>query len=104
MVLPRLRSPEVRAGLSEQAAAGLIEKHGVSALPLLRERAEMAEKLGHRVAASTWREMAEAAARLLRVDPTDRDPAWPGTWFGTYEVSRGSHRRGVGNPDTSGSN
>jgi hypothetical protein len=94
MVSRGLTSPRMRADLTEQAAAGLVEKHGVGALTILRERAQTAEELGHRVAAATWHQMADAAARLLRIDRSDADPAWPGAWFGTYHVS-GRSRRGT---------
>ena len=54
-----------RPPLTEMAAAKFIESHGRSGLGILVERAERAEEAGHKVAARTWREMAEAAARLL---------------------------------------
>ena len=76
MLSPGLTSPTVSAGLTEQAAAGLVRNHGVGALTILAERAEMAEELGHRVAANTWRGIADAAARLLLVERSDRDLAW----------------------------
>jgi hypothetical protein len=52
--------------LTEQAAAEFVRRHGRGALTILGERAEMAAELGHPVAAKTWREMADAVARLLR--------------------------------------
>ena len=55
MLAPGLASPTVSAGLAEQAAAGLVRNHGFGALTILADRAEMAEELGHRVAAQTWR-------------------------------------------------
>ena len=76
MVSPRPASPVTSAGLAEQAAAGLVRNHGFGALTILAERAEMAEARGHRVAAETWRRIADAAARLLRMEGADRDPAW----------------------------
>lgn len=67
----RSKSPDLTA----LAAAKLIESHGAGALRLLDERAELAEQLGHRIAAATWRDIAAAAARLLRAE---RDaPAMP---------------------------
>ena len=57
--------------LTALAAAKFVESHGRGALHILDERAELAGELGHRVAAETWRGLAEAAARLLRVE---RDP------------------------------
>jgi hypothetical protein len=86
MLSPGLTSPLVRPGLTEQAAAGLVRNHGFGALTILAERAEMAEELGHRVAAKTWREIADAAARLLGKERSDRDPAWP-VPFGVRHVA-----------------
>jgi hypothetical protein len=77
MVSPGRTSPTVSPGLTEQAAAGLVRNHGFGALTILLERAELAEELGHRIAAKTWREIADAAARLLRMEASDRDLAWP---------------------------
>jgi hypothetical protein len=73
------RPPETRApeGLSELAAAKLIESHGGLALAILEQRAELAEELGHRVAATTWHAMADAAARLLRCDRVTHLPPAP---------------------------
>ena len=86
MLSPGLTSPTVSAGLTEQAAAGLVRNHGVGALTILAERAEMAEELGHRVAANTWRGIADAAARLLRMERSERDPAWSAA-FGVHRVA-----------------
>jgi hypothetical protein len=77
MVSPGLTSSTVSPGLTEQAAAGLVRNHGLRALTILAERAELAEELGHRVAAKTWREIADAAAHLLRIEGVDRDLARP---------------------------
>jgi len=74
MLSPRLASPTVSAGLAEQAAAGLVRNHGFGALTILAERAEMADERGHRVAAEAWRRIADAAARLLRVEGPRGDP------------------------------
>lgn len=63
MQLPRAQTPD----LTELAAAKLIERHGSEALGILEERAELAEELGHQVAAQTWHDMAAAVARRLRV-------------------------------------
>lgn len=56
----------VRPNLTELAAAEFIERHGPGGLDILEERAELADQLGHEVAARTWCAMADAAARLLR--------------------------------------
>ena len=68
-------------GLTELAAAKFVETHGGDALRILEERAETAVELGHRVAARTWRDMAETAARLLGVDLSGRYPAPPAVPF-----------------------
>ena len=54
--------------LTELAAAKFIESHGRDGLRILDERAELAEELGHKVAAKTWRNIAAAAARILRIE------------------------------------
>jgi hypothetical protein len=46
MASPGRTSPTVRPGLTEQAAAGLVRNHGLGALTILAERAELAEELG----------------------------------------------------------
>ena len=54
--------------LTELAAAKFIESHGDGALGILEDRAEMAEELGHQIAARTWHDMAAAVARRLRIE------------------------------------
>jgi hypothetical protein len=61
------RAYTARPALTELAAAKFVESHGSEALRILEERAETAIELGHKVAARTWRDMADAAARLLRI-------------------------------------
>ena len=56
----------MRSDLTELAAAKFVECHGRSGLAILQERAELSDQLGHKVAARSWRMMADAAARLLR--------------------------------------
>src|SRR3954454_11891802 len=70
-------APRMRANLTEQAAAEFVLRHGRGALAILGERAEIAEELGHRVAAKTWREMEGAAARLFGVKQSDMEPPRP---------------------------
>jgi hypothetical protein len=70
-------SRTVRMGLTEQAAAEFVRRHGRGALTILGERAEMAAELGHRVAAKTWRDMADAVARLLRTKEPNVDLTRP---------------------------
>lgn len=60
--------PAARPDLTELAAAKFIERHGSGGLNILEERAELADELGHKIAARTWRTMADAAARLLRTE------------------------------------
>jgi len=54
--------------LTELAAAKFVESHGGDALRILEERFETAVELGHKVAARTWRDMADAAAGLLGIE------------------------------------
>ena len=72
-----LRAHAGPPGLTELAAAKFVETHGGDALRILEERAETAVELGHKVAACTWRDMAEAAARLLGVERYPARPAAP---------------------------
>jgi hypothetical protein len=73
--------------LTTLAAAKFIESRGPNALRILDERAELAEELGHQIAAATWRDMAEAAARLLRAErdtlpiPTRMARRMPRVWL-----------------------
>jgi len=76
MLSPGPTSPTAGVDLTEQAAAGLVRNHGFGALTILADRAELAEELGHRVAAQTWRGIADAAGRLLRMEGSDRDLTW----------------------------
>jgi len=54
-----------RPDLTELAAAKFVESHGCDALGILGERAEMAEERGHKLAAKTWRDLADLAASIL---------------------------------------
>ena len=58
--------------LLETAASQFVESYGSSALPVLLQRAEIAEKQGRKVAANIWRAIAAAAARHL-ADIDSRD-------------------------------
>lgn len=59
-----------RPDLTRIAAAEFVESRGAGALRILRERAELAEQLGHRVAAQTWRRMLANAETLVEADDT----------------------------------
>ena len=56
--------------LVEQVARDIVDEHGSDAVPILRERAEAAESSDER-AAKTWRDIADAAERLLRENDCD---------------------------------
>lgn len=49
----------------ERAARDIVEQHGEDAVPILRERAEVADELRDPVAAKAWRDIADAAERIL---------------------------------------
>jgi hypothetical protein len=73
-------------GLTELAAAKFVESHGGDALSILEERFETAVELGHKVAARTWRDMADAAARLLGVERFGPQPPRPVAAFPTRRM------------------
>jgi len=52
--------------VNEQAAREIIERHGPDAVPIIRERAENATDLADEIAAKEWRDIADAAERILR--------------------------------------
>jgi hypothetical protein len=52
--------------VNEQAAREIIERHGSDAVPIIRERAENAAELADEIAAKEWRDIADAAERILR--------------------------------------
>jgi hypothetical protein len=51
---------------AEAAARELIDQHGDDAVAILRERAELADHIGDLLAAEAWRDIADAAERMLR--------------------------------------
>ena len=55
--------------LVEKVAREVVDQHGPDAIPILRERAEAADMSNDALAAETWRDIAEAAERILQ----DRD-------------------------------
>ena len=50
----------------EAAARETIDQHGDDPVAILRERAELADHIGDLLAAEAWRDIADAAERLLR--------------------------------------
>jgi hypothetical protein len=52
--------------LVEQAAREIVDLHGSDVVPILHERAEAATISSDPRAAKTWRDIADAAERLLR--------------------------------------
>ena len=50
----------------ERAAAEILDRHGPDAVPILRECANRASELGDDMAAKAWRDIADAAERLVR--------------------------------------
>jgi hypothetical protein len=49
----------------EQAAREFVEQYGAEAIRVARERAEVADGLQDELAAKAWRDIADAAERLL---------------------------------------
>lgn len=52
--------------LVEKVAREIVDRHGPDAIPIFHERAEVADMTGDQMAAETWREIADAAERILR--------------------------------------
>jgi hypothetical protein len=50
----------------DQAAREAIDQHGDDAVSVLRERAEVADHLGDELSAQAWRDIADAAERMLK--------------------------------------
>jgi len=50
----------------DQAAREAIDRHGDDAVSILRERAEVADQLGDKLSAEAWRDIADAAERMLQ--------------------------------------
>jgi len=50
----------------DQAAREAIDRHGDDAVSILRERAEVADQLGDELSAKAWRDIADAAERMLQ--------------------------------------
>jgi len=50
----------------DQAAREAIGQYGDNAVSILRERAEVSDHLGDMLSAEAWRDIADAAERLLK--------------------------------------
>ena len=50
----------------DQAAREAIDQHGDGAVAILRERAEVADHIGDELSAKAWRDIADAAERILK--------------------------------------
>ena len=50
----------------DQAAREAIDQHGGNAVSILRERAEVSDHLGDELSARAWRDIADAAERILK--------------------------------------
>jgi transcription initiation factor IIE alpha subunit len=52
--------------LVEKVAREVVDQHGPDAIPILRERAKAADMSDDALAAETWRDIADAAERILQ--------------------------------------
>jgi hypothetical protein len=52
----------------EETARKYVGRYGFNSIPILRERAGIAEAAGNVLLAQAWREMAEAAKRMMGLD------------------------------------
>jgi hypothetical protein len=50
----------------EQIAREFVDRHGATAVAELLERAELADAIGDGLSARAWRDIAEAADRIIR--------------------------------------
>jgi len=50
----------------ERTAREAIDRYGNNAVAMLRERAEVADHIGDELSAKAWRDIADAAERMLR--------------------------------------
>jgi hypothetical protein len=53
----------------EQVAREYVRRHGADSVPILRERADLADELADDASAKAWRDIADAAERILRDKP-----------------------------------
>ena len=52
----------------EETAREYVSRYGFNSIPMLRERAEIAEAAGDYLLAQAWRDMTEAAKRTMGLD------------------------------------
>ncbi len=57
----------------EQVAREYVERYGADSLSILRERADLADEVKDVVSAEAWRDIADAAERILRDSPGPPD-------------------------------
>ena len=50
----------------EKVAREYVQRHGPESIVILRDLAEMADAVGDVLSAETWRDIADAAERILR--------------------------------------
>ena len=56
----------------EEAARQIVERHGQEAIEIIRRCREFAESIGDRIASKEWRQIADAAERIVHSDePND---------------------------------
>ena len=60
---PRMEDDEK---LVDKVAREVVDQHGADAIPILRERAKAADVSDDALAAETWRDVANAAERILQ--------------------------------------
>ena len=53
----------------EHVAREYIGRHGPDSVPILRERADLSDEVGDLLSAEAWRDIADAAERILRDSP-----------------------------------
>jgi hypothetical protein len=61
----------------EQVAREYVRRHGPDSVPILRERADLSDEVGDLLSAEAWRDIADAAERILRDNPDPTETANP---------------------------
>ena len=57
----------------EEVAREYVRRHGPDSVPILRERADLCDEVGDLLSAEAWRDIADAAERILRENPDGAD-------------------------------